>query len=448
MEEKVYSVAELTREVKGLLEGRYFRVWVQGELSSLGRPASGHLYFNLKDSNAQIGCAFFKNAAARCPFTLEEGMEVVARGRVSVYEPRGQYQLIVDELQPVGEGALQLAFEQLKARLEAEGIFDTAHKQPIPWLPKGIAIVTSPTGAAIQDIFNVLNRRFAGIPLLVYPSLVQGQGAAAQLKGAIEDLQAYADQVDVILLSRGGGSLEDLWAFNDEGLARAIFASKIPVISAVGHETDFTIADWVADLRAPTPSAGAELAVPLKEELMEAVASLDLSLRRAWHRQFSGFQQRLESQTKRLRNPQWVIQAQAQRVDEAFFRLKANVRHRLSEQRRRLEVLSEQLEAQNPKTRLAAKRERLEGLTKRLHQAIGRPINQRRAALSELTRVLDSVSPLQVLKRGFAATRTQKGQLVRSVEQAQIGQVLDITLEDGTLTTQITAIANLKGTHG
>lgn len=444
-EEKVYSVGELTQGVKGLLEQKYFRVLVQGELSSLARPASGHLYFTLKDDRAQIGCAFFKNAAGRCPFMVEEGLEVIARGRVSVYEPRGQYQLIVDELRPVGEGALQLAFEQLKAKLEAEGLFAAERKKPLPWLPKGIAIVTSPTGAAIQDIFNVLNRRFTGIPLLVYPTLVQGDLAAGQLKAAIEDLQAFASEVDVILLARGGGSLEDLWAFNDEGLARAIAASQIPVVSAVGHETDFTIADWVADLRAPTPSAGAELIVPLKEDLAQAVAALEDRIKRAWVRRIGEAKSRLEANAKRLRSPQWVIQTQAQHVDEAFFRIQSGMRHRLSEAKNRLEVLTERLEAQHPKTRLAERRARLAGLEGRLRFAMEGALAQRRARLGELSHVLDSVSPLNVLKRGYSAARDESGRLVRSVEQTQIGQSLQVQLDDGTLTTEVTAKATSKG---
>ncbi len=280
---KILTVSRLTALIKGVLEENFEHVWVEGEISNLAMPVSGHLYFTLKDAAAQLRCVMFRASSRALRFKPKDGMGVVVRGRVSLFEPRGEYQLIVEYLEPQGIGALQLAFSQLKERLAKEGLFAEAHKKPIPRLPQRIGVVTSATGAAIHDILNVLNRRFANVEVLIYPVKVQGEGAAREIAQAVKDFNRYGN-IDVMIVGRGGGSIEDLWAFNEEVVARAIYHSRIPVISAVGHEVDFTIADFVADLRAPTPSAAAELVVKSKAELDAELDALSHRLRQAIHR--------------------------------------------------------------------------------------------------------------------------------------------------------------------
>lgn len=290
---KIYSVSELTRGIRTLLEGTFPEVWVSGEISNFRSHTSGHFYFSLKDDQAHLSAVMFRGANAKLPFKLEDGLEVIAHGRITVYEVRGQYQIVVDHIEPKGIGALQLAFEQLKKKLQTEGLFDPAHKRPLPFLPKKIGIVTSETGAAIRDILNILQRRFPSVDVLLVPVLVQGEGAAREIAEGIRILNERED-IDVMIVGRGGGSIEDLWAFNEEIVARAIYNSKIPVISAVGHEIDFTIADFVADVRAPTPSAAAELVVPNRMDLVVQIEKLR-------HRLI----------TLRLRFPDWLM-----RVDD------------------------------------------------------------------------------------------------------------------------------------
>ena len=296
---KIFSVSELTKQIRSLLENNFAEVWIAGEISNFRSPGSGHFYFTLKDDQAQLSAVMFRGANARLPFKIEDGQEVICHGRVTVYESRGQYQIVVDHCDPKGIGALQLAFEQLKKKLQTEGLFDAARKKPLPFLPKNIGVVTSPTGAAIRDILNILQRRFPGIEVLLVPVKVQGVGAAEEIAEAIRLLNEQGE-VDVMIVGRGGGSMEDLWAFNEEAVARAIFASKIPVLSAVGHEIDFTIADFVADVRAPTPSAAAELAVPRKEDLAAAIQNMRQRLAQAIVKDFPQRMMQMDGLRERL----------------------------------------------------------------------------------------------------------------------------------------------------
>lgn len=317
---KIYTVSELTRQVRGILEGNFGEVWVAGEISNFRSPGSGHFYFTLKDEAAQLLAVMFRGANAKLAFKPEDGLKVVCHGRLSVYEARGQYQIIVDACEPKGIGALQLAFEQLKKKLQAEGLFDPRRKKRLPFLPQKIGVVTSPTGAAIRDILNILGRRFPDIGVLLVPVRVQGDGAAGEIAEAIQALNAR-DDIDVMIVGRGGGSLEDLWAFNEEAVARAIFASRIPVISAVGHEIDFTIADFVADVRAPTPSAAAELVVPRKEDLGAQVAELSRQLHQAIGLDLKEKGRRWQELRQALKDPTLRFADWFQRVDDLQGRL-------------------------------------------------------------------------------------------------------------------------------
>ncbi len=334
----VLTVTELTRRIKSLLEDSIGFVWVVGEVSNLRRPTSGHLYFTLKDAESQIAVVMFKNRNVRLKFRLEDGLEVIAGGLVSVYERRGNYQIIAEELEPRGVGALQLAFEQLKEKLKKEGLFDPEHKKPLPMLPQRIGVVTSPTGAAIRDILNVIERRFSNVHILIYPVLVQGDEAAGQIARAINDVDRLAN-VDVIIVGRGGGSLEDLWAFNEEVVARAIYECDTPVISAVGHEIDFTIADFVSDVRAPTPSAAAELVVQERETLTEQVETLQKQLDGYVRQHLYSLRHRLElcGESYVFQRPTEPLRQLAQRVDELTMRAEQTARTAVQNVRTRVE---------------------------------------------------------------------------------------------------------------
>jgi exodeoxyribonuclease VII large subunit len=385
---KVYSVSEITRGIKGLLEDHFSDVWIEGEISNFKPASSGHFYFSLKDEQAQIRAVMFRGSNSKLKFHPENGLHVLAYGRLSVYEPRGEYQIILDHLEPKGAGALQLAFEQLKKKLEAEGLFDEARKRPIPFLPSKIGIVTSPTGAVIRDMIHVLTRRFPDIGVLLDPVLVQGAAAAGEIASAVRRLGGRGD-LDVLIVARGGGSMEDLWAFNEEVVARAIAECPIPVISAVGHETDFTIADFVADLRAPTPSAAAEVAVPVKEDLLEGLEGKRRRLRQA-------AVQRIE--TLRLHLRQW----------QAFFR---DPGRRLAELLLRLDHL----------------RERLTGLAAHRIEVLGE-------RLKGVQKHLDSLNPLAILERGYAVV-TPEGvsRPLRRAGEVRDGDRLKIRLYEGDL---------------
>ena len=390
---EILSPSQLNTLARDLLEGAFPLVWVEGELSGVSRPASGHLYFCLKDARAQVRCAMFKPKSTRLPFVPREGMKVLARGRLTLYEARGEYQLVLDHMEEAGEGALRRAFEELKARLQAEGLFEQARKRPLPAYLRRLAVITSPTGAAVRDVLSVLGRRFALIEVDVLPVQVQGATAAAQITGMLQRAVA-SGRYDVILLARGGGSLEDLWAFNDEALARAIAASPVPVVSAIGHETDFSLSDFAADLRAPTPSAAAELLVPHADDLRRRLGSLS---------------QRVQAnRVQRLRQA-------AQRADRAALRL----------------------QALKPQARLKVLAQRQAEASRRLRAAWQRRQDRAASRLRELARSLSATSPLATVARGYAILQHEDGRVVRAVADAAQGDVLDARVTDGKLKLQV-----------
>jgi exodeoxyribonuclease VII large subunit len=391
----VYSVSRLNREVRGLLESGLGQLWVQGEISNLSRPASGHWYFSLKDRDAQVRCAMFRMRNTRTGFTPRDGQQVLVRARVSLYEPRGDYQLLVEELEDAGLGALQRAFEQLKQRLIAEGLFAPEHKRPLPIAPRRIGVITSPSGAAIRDILHILARRFAAAAVIIYGVPVQGAAAAPAIAAAI-DLACARAECDVLILARGGGSLEDLWAFNDERVARAIHRARLPLVTGIGHEIDFTIADFVADVRAPTPSGAAELVVP------------DGGIWRA-------------------------------RLAQLHQRFAAGMRRTLSAERARLTDITGRLQASHPGTRLQALAQRLDELEGRLQFALQRRLERQESRLATLARALSAVSPLATLERGFAVvTRARDGQLITTAAQVDAGEHIEARLASGRLHATVT----------
>ncbi|MBU2514501.1 exodeoxyribonuclease VII large subunit [bacterium] len=439
MQAEVLTVTELTEGIKHLLEMSFDRICVRGEISNLARPNSGHLYFNLKDEHAQIRGVMFRSAAQRSKFDLENGLEVFLHGRISVYEPRGEYQIIVDRVEPFGAGALQLAFEQLKERLSAEGLFNPDLKKEIPFLPKAIGIVTSPTGAAIQDILNILDRRFPGIPVIINPVLVQGEQAAGDIANAINQFNQL-DSVNVLIVGRGGGSMEDLWAFNEEVVARAIYNSSIPVISAVGHETDFTIADFVADLRAPTPSAAAELVVPLKEYLVFRVSDASNRIENLVIRKIKTEAERLNHLSKRLRSPKAVIQTYMMKIDDLNQRLSQTFENRLSLFSSKVDSLSHRLRLLSPLSQIGNYRQQLSELSSLLETRVKYICTQKRNKAVELTHVLDSVSPLATMTRGYSFVTQPSGRVVSEISQVKMNANLIVNLKDGKLETRVEKI--------
>lgn len=437
----VYSVSRLNRAAKLLLAGHFDVVWVEGELSNLAAPASGHLYFTLKDADAQVRCALFRPQARYLCFRPENGMHVLARAEVSLYEPRGDYQLVVESLEPVGDGALQRAFEALKKKLAQEGLFDQAHKRPIPRLPRCIGVITSPSGAAVRDIISVLKRRFAAIPLLIFPVPVQGGEAKFAIVKALQQAERLGC-CDVLILARGGGSLEDLWAFNEETVARAVYACTIPVVSAVGHETDFTIADFVADLRAPTPSAAAEAVSPDGGEWLARFQRLEARLLQRVNAQLIQLRNTLTYYEKRLRqqHPTKRIQVQAQRLDEMELRLRRAMLSRLQQQRQRLEHVDAGLRRQNPRRRLSVLIQHTAQLAQRCKTAMARSVAMRRQTLAHLSHGLQTVSPLATLSRGYAiAFRQRDRHIVRSYREVSPGERLETRLGSGVIISSVEA---------
>jgi exodeoxyribonuclease VII large subunit len=441
----ILTVSKLNERIKSLLEEGFAVVWVEGEVSNLRRPASGHIYFTLKDAKSQIRAVIFRAPFVRpwertSKFALEEGMSVVCRARLTVYPPRGEYQLIVDAVEPRGLGALQKAFEQLKARLEAEGLFAADRKKPLPFLPARIGVVTSPTGAVVRDILNVTRRRFPSVDVLIAPVRVQGTEAPAEIIRALGDLQ-IAQGVDVIILARGGGSLEDLAPFNDEGVARAIARSRIPVISAVGHETDFTIADFTADLRAATPSAAAELAVPLRAELMESIETLRLRLIRYRRRETERLRERLAGLSGRLRDPKRRLADIRIALDDNVERMRISLGHLRAVRRQEWLNLAVRLEHLNPRLRIIAGRTLLGALGKALSAVREKQAEQRKSRVGSAIALLDSLSPLAVLRRGYTITRRlPDGLILRRAEDVVAGQEVAILLAAGSLHAKITKI--------
>jgi exodeoxyribonuclease VII large subunit len=444
---KVFSVTELNGQIKHLLEESFDLFWVEGEVSNLHRPASGHVYFTLKDENSQIRAVIFRSAIGVKPFLragmlfeLENGMRIVCRARLSVYQPRGDYQLLIDNIEPLGIGALQKAFEQLKARLQAEGLFDSAHKQTLPLLPRRIGVITSPTGAVIRDILNVTRRRFPSVNVLIAPVRVQGSEAAGDIIRAIAGLHAYGD-VEVIILARGGGSLEDLAAFNDEKVARAIFQARIPVVSAVGHETDFTIADFVADLRAPTPSAAAELVVPVLIDLAAAVAA---SRARIINHQAHLMERRREKVlylAGRLPAPRRMIGDLRLTVGAGLNRMQSVINQALARQRQKMDRASLRLRHASPLGQIVKARGILANLRKDIVAAEAAIMAAGKKRLGAGLIGLDTLSPLAVLRRGYSIAKlAPEGILLKDTKLLTAGADVDVTLAQGGFQAQVTVI--------
>lgn len=441
----ILSVSALNSRIKTLLEEGFAFVWVEGEVSNLRRPASGHVYFTLKDAKSQIRAVIF-----RSPFgdvrgragglEIEEGMSLVCRARLTVYPPRGEYQLIIDAVEPRGLGALQKAFEQLKARLDAEGLFDPARKKPLPFLPARIGVVTSPTGAVIRDILTVTRRRFPSVDILISAVRVQGAEAPGEIVRALDEMQ-IAGGVDVIVLARGGGSLEDLAPFNDEGVARAIARSRIPVVSAVGHETDFTIADFTADLRAATPSAAAELVVPLRAELRDTVETLRLRLIRNRERIFKRQRERIAGLQNRLRDPKRRLADARIALDDHVERMRLSV-IRLREVRRQAWIhLNVRLTHRDPRSRIGEARIGLEGLRRSLRAAWEKRSGANQNRLRTAAALLTSLSPLAVLGRGYGIVRRRPdGLILRRAGDVAAGQEISVRLATGSLHAKIMKI--------
>ncbi|MGV8923185.1 MAG: exodeoxyribonuclease VII large subunit [Thermomonas sp.] len=438
MDEHILTPSQLNTLARDLLEGAFPLVLVEGEIGNLSRPGSGHLYFTLKDARAQVRCALFKPKSQWLKFAPREGLRVLARGRLTLYEARGDYQLVLDSMEEAGEGALRRALDELKARLQAEGLFDAARKRALPAWPRRLAVLTSPSGAVIRDIISVLRRRFPLVELDLLPVPVQGDNAALQIRAM---LQRAVDcgRYDTILLARGGGSLEDLWAFNDEALAREIAACPVPVVSAIGHETDFSLSDFAADLRAPTPSAAAELLVPDRAALS---ARLD-----ALHRRLSNLQQhalrersqRADRAFLRLQalRPQARLSALAQRAQQAHARLSNAMQRRLERDRAALRHADSVFRASHPNRRIQRLRERLASLQGRPQVLMARRLQHDALRLRGLARSLHAISPLATVARGYSILQHGDGRVVRGVGDAAVGDTLDARLHDGQLHVQV-----------
>ena len=444
--EHVYSPTELNREVRLHLEAGFPRVVVEAEISNLSRPASGHFYFSLKDDQAQLRCALFRSAALKsglgAGLRLENGMKVLARGRISLYEPRGDFQMIVDSVQEAGEGELQRQFEALKQKLQDEGLFDPARKRPLPPYPLRIGLVTSPRGAAVRDILHVLQRRWPLARVRLYPVLVQGDGAAREIRRALEAANRHGWS-QLLIVGRGGGSLEDLMAFNDESVARAVHASAVPVVSAVGHETDFSIADFVADLRAPTPSAAAELATPDQAALRETFERGGRQLQRRMRDRLQRDSQRLDHLGHRLhqRHPASRLAEQRRRLQTLDAAARRAVRRSLEARLQRLRTLSARLAAHRPERRIAELAARLASARRALDRLTLGAVHTRRQQLGDLARTLHAVSPLAVIGRGYAVlTSPATGTVVSSVQQADAGDRITARLQDGRLDCRVEAV--------
>jgi exodeoxyribonuclease VII large subunit len=432
-ERDVYTVSRLNREARVLLEQGMPPLWIEGEISNFAAPSSGHWYFSLKDAGAQVRCAMFRqrNLLSRCQ--PRDGLHVLARGRVSLYEPRGDYQLLIDHLEEAGEGALRRQFELLKARLQREGLFAVERKRPLPALPRRIGVITSPTGAAIRDVLHVLKRRFAGIPVLIYPVPVQGAGAAVQIAETLR-LASRRAECDVLILARGGGSLEDLWAFNEEIVARALAECAVPTVSGIGHEVDFTIADFVVDVRAPTPSAAAELVVPSSAEWAEGLDQVASRLATSVRRQLQAHRTRQQWLERRLAqaHPGVRLRHQAQRLDDFEQRIRFAARAALHRASSRLHAQSLRLRARSPLARLHHAQSRHASLALQLRAAVRERLAIARSRVDLAMRALNAVSPLATLERGYAiVTRIPGGELLRSADQVKSGDRIEARLSAG-----------------
>lgn len=445
----VYTVTDLTSRIRTLLEEGFGDVWVRGEISNFVIPSSGHYYFTLKDAGAQLRAVCFRNSQRRVPLAPKNGMEVLARGRISVYEPRGEYQLIVSEMMDYGLGKLQRAFEQLKERLRQEGLFDPGRKRKLPLFPSRIGVVTSPTGAAIRDILRILGRRNSAVRIQIYPVKVQGEGAAGEIAAAIGYFNRRRE-VDALIVGRGGGSLEDLWAFNEEIVARAVHASAIPVVSAVGHETDFTICDFVADLRAPTPSAAAELVAGAAAELTARVDGLVKGLRSAWESGVTSRRHRLDvlRLSRGFAELRHRLSTHVQRVDELQLRMRFRVEALLAERAKRLDVFSGRLALANPGRRLQLQQNRLDVLSRALRTGMADILTRQTSAYSLLNQRLQGLSPVAALARGYALCLDAAGRLVRSGRQVNAGDAVTVHLMEGALDCRVEKVRSERQGEG
>ena len=447
-ERAVLSVSELTARIKEQLEVAFPAVWVEGEISNLRTPGSGHAYFTLKDETAQLRAVLFRNRGRRIRFEPEDGMKVLAFGGLDLYPPRGEYQLVVELLEPKGVGALQYAFEQLKRRLEAEGLFEQARKRPLPAFPRVIGIVTSPTGAAVRDMLHIIGRRFGDLRILIVPVRVQGEEAPGEIVAALATLAAV-DELDVVIVGRGGGSIEDLWAFNDERVARAIVASRVPVISAVGHETDYTIADFVADLRAPTPSGAAELVVREKLAVMEMLVDLHDRLRLAMASQMARRRERVASLLRRrvLTEPARALREWTRRLDEAQAGLATAARAHQRMLRHRVELATNALSSQHPLARISHGAAVLAQLRGRLAASATHRAKHSRHRLAAAVGRLQSLSPLAVLGRGYSLTRLPSGAVVRTAASLRAGDAIEVLLAEGAVDARVTDVKERDDRH-
>jgi len=435
---KAWTVSELTAKIRDLLAKNFTDITVQGEISNCREAQSGHIYFTLKDDRAQVRCVFFKQQQRGIKFRPEDGLQMTVRGSISVYESRGEYQIYVENLEPIGLGTLQLAFEQLKKRLEAEGLFDPARKKPLPLLPSRIGIITSPRGAAVRDVVRILTRRFPNVHLTVYPVRVQGEGSAEEIVKALKFFNARK-LVDVLIVARGGGSMEDLWAFNEEIVARAIFTSEIPVISGVGHETDFTIADFVADVRASTPSAAAELVVQTRAQFDKHIADLRETLAGLFRYRLLEWSRRVHELSARrgFRRPLDLLRQQRQRADEMTSRLALGLRARLEQSRKRFTAAHLRIASFDFRVKIAAFRLRLERRAAELGVRIERLLRTKRDRWQRLALQLQERGPLKVLERGYAIATDAAGNLLRDAAQVALGDTATIQLHRGRLTTEV-----------
>lgn len=442
MQDTIYSVSQLNREAKRVLANHFMTVQVMGEISNLSAPSSGHIYFTLKDAQAQIRCAMFKGQQQRLRFRPANGNQVVVTAQVTLYEPRGDYQLVVEHMEEAGDGALRQAFERLKNKLLLEGLFDESHKKELPLIPKQIGVITSPSGAAIHDILTVLKRRFPAIPVLIYPVAVQGEAAKFEIAQALATANRQ-QLVDVIILARGGGSLEDLWAFNEEIVARAIAASHIPVISGVGHEVDVTIADFVADLRAATPSAAAEHAVPHQSEWLSAFNAFERELTQKIRRKLLQQAQHLSWLNKALQqqHPGQKLQRNAQRLDELEQRISQAMQRKLHDCHQQLAIGDGKLKQWHPGERIIANRQRLSFLQQRLERSMNVRLAQLKNHQLALAQTLHAVSPLATLDRGYAIVQRRDNQtIIKSSSQLAIGDQLLSRFAEGAVLSQVTEV--------
>ncbi len=438
-EKTVFSVSQLNRRAKQLLETHLPLIWVSGEISNFAQPGSGHWYFSLKDDRAQVRCAMFKNSNVRLRWQPASGKQVLARARVSLYEGRGEYQLIVEHMEDAGAGALQQSYEALKLKLQQEGLFDEDHKQELPLFPKHIAVITSPTGAAIRDILSVLKRRYPIAPVTIIPVAVQGESAVPDMIAALKKAEDFGG-FDLLIIGRGGGSIEDLWAFNNEDLARAIAACPIPTISAVGHEVDFTICDFVADIRAPTPSASAEIATPDLEEWQLSIDASRMQLIRLQQSLLAQKHKQLQFLSKRLRHPGERIQHQQETLQRIQKRLSQAIQTKLLNLQKEVLTYKKRCEQQHPQKYISLYKTQVSQLHQRLHKGVQAQIRNKQQLLIAKINLLNAVSPLDILARGYSIVSDLKGNIINDSRHLRVGEYLTTRLSRGSITSKITKI--------